>query len=100
MGGVHWHSRVGSPKKPQGQGFIAAASMKRDGKVIAARAMVTLPSSSGWRMTSRTLRWNSGSSSREQYAIVSEGDFAGARESTPTNEACIADGVVRRTKRT
>ena len=37
---------------------MAAASMKRAGKVMdsAARAMVTEPSSSGWRRTSRTLR--------------------------------------------
>ena len=43
---------------PQGQGFIAAANMNRDGNVteMAARAMVTDPSSRGWRMTSRTFR--------------------------------------------
>ena len=37
---------------------MAAASMKRDGKVteIAAREIVTAPSSSGWRITSRTFR--------------------------------------------
>ena len=32
MGGVHEHSRDLSLKYPQGQGFIAAASMKRAGK--------------------------------------------------------------------
>ena len=37
---------------------MAAASIKRAGKVsdIEARAIVTLPSSSGWRITSSTLR--------------------------------------------
>jgi len=30
---VQWHSWLGSPKYPQGHGFITAASMKRDGKV-------------------------------------------------------------------
>jgi hypothetical protein len=56
IGGVQWHSRVGSPKYPHGQGFIAAASMNREGKVTetAAREIVTAPSSSGWRITSKT----------------------------------------------
>ena len=41
--------------------------MKRAGNVteVAAREMVTEPSSSGWRITSSTLRWNSGNSSRK-----------------------------------
>jgi len=45
---------------------MAAASMKRVGYVSddAARAMVTWPSSNGWRRTSKTRRLNSGSSSR------------------------------------
>src|SRR5208283_846203 len=49
IGGVQWQSRVGSPKYPQGHGFIAAASINREGNVtdIAARAIVTEPSSSG-----------------------------------------------------
>jgi hypothetical protein len=49
MGGVHWQSRVRSLWNPQGQGFIAAANMKRAGKVsdIDARAIETVPSSSG-----------------------------------------------------
>jgi len=49
IGGVQWHSRVGSPKYPQGHGFIAAANMNREGNVtdIAARAIVTEPSSNG-----------------------------------------------------
>jgi hypothetical protein len=56
IGGVQWHSRVGSPKYTHGQGFIAAASMNREGKVTetAAREIVTAPSSSGWRITSKT----------------------------------------------
>jgi hypothetical protein len=41
--GLQEHSREVSPKKPQGQGFIAAASIKRAGKVseVLAREMVT-----------------------------------------------------------
>jgi hypothetical protein len=49
---------VGSPKYPQGHGFIAAASMNLEGNVTetAAREMVSAPSSSGWRITSSTFR--------------------------------------------
>jgi hypothetical protein len=49
IGGVQWHSLVGSPKYQHGQGFIAAASMNRAGKVTetAAREIVTAPSSNG-----------------------------------------------------
>jgi hypothetical protein len=44
MGGVHMHSRDLSLKYPHGQGFMAAASMKRAGKLsdMEARAMVTV----------------------------------------------------------
>ena len=50
---------------------MAAASIKRAGKVsdMAALAMVTWPSSSGWRITSSTLRGNSGSSSRNSTPL-------------------------------
>ena len=43
LGGVHLQSRVASLKWPHGQGFIAATSMKLDGKVsdMAARLIVT-----------------------------------------------------------
>src|SRR5205809_8121226 len=62
------HAQVwcGSPNQPQGHGFIAAASMNRAGyeRLIAARAIVTTPSSIGWRSTSSTFLRNSGSSSR------------------------------------
>jgi len=49
MGGVQWHPCPGSPKCPHGQGFIAAASINREGNVteIAALAIVTDPSSHG-----------------------------------------------------
>ncbi len=50
---------------------MAAASMKRAGKLseVAAREMVTIPSSSGCRNTSSALRWNSGSSSRKSTPL-------------------------------
>ena len=49
-----------------GQGFMAAISWKRAGNSArrAARAMVTVPLSSGWRKASSAARGNSGSSSR------------------------------------
>src|ERR1700731_2288438 len=58
----------GSPRWPQGQGFIAASSEKRAGKTSRARARTTLiePSSSGWRRASSVSRRNSGSSSRKR----------------------------------
>ena len=57
---------------------MAAASMKRAGNVsdIEARAIHTLPSSRGCRMTSSTLRGNSGSSSRNKTPLC-------ARETSP-----------------
>jgi hypothetical protein len=36
---------------------------------MVARAMVTIPSSMGWRSTSSTRRWNSGSSSRKRTPL-------------------------------
>ncbi len=65
------HSRDLSLKYPHGHGFIAAASINRAGKLklIAARAIVTCPSSSGWRSTSNTFRGNSGSSSRKSSPL-------------------------------
>ena len=50
---------------------MAATSMNREGKVMlmSARDMVTLPSSSGWRSTSRTFFLNSGSSSRNSTPL-------------------------------
>ena len=56
---------------PYSNRFIAATSMKLAGKhsVIAERAMVTVESSSGCRRISRTLRGNSGNSSRKSRPL-------------------------------
>src|SRR3989338_10601949 len=69
--GEQWHSFLGSVYQPQGQGFIAHTSMNLDGKRVdlAARATVTQWSSRGWRSDSRTLRLNSGSSSRNRTPL-------------------------------
>src|SRR5262249_16128931 len=52
--GVQAQCLSGWPRWPQGQGFIAPTSVRRAGKVtdMAARAIVTTPSSSGCRRTS------------------------------------------------
>src|SRR5208283_3677364 len=70
-GGVQEQARRGSDLYPQGQGFMAATRMKSAGNVelFIARLMVTLPSSSGWRRTSRVLRLNSGISSRKRTPL-------------------------------
>src|SRR6266852_4037357 len=77
---------------------MAAASMKRAGKVsdIAARAMHTVPSSSDWRMTSRTLRGNSGSSSRNSTPLWARGTSPGRGTAAPPIRPRIRDSVVRR----
>ena len=69
--GLQVHFRVGSPKYPQRQGFMAATIMKVQGKVTRplARVMVTLPSSMGWRRPSVTCLGNSGSSSRKSTPL-------------------------------
>jgi len=62
------HCLKGSPKYPQGQGFIAPTSMKLAGKLTLpwARLIVTTLSSSGWRSVSSKACPNSGSSSRKR----------------------------------
>ena len=68
---VQVQSFLGSPKCPHGQEFIEATSMKLHGKVsdIAAREIVTKPSSRGCLRTSRTCFLNSGSSSRKRTPL-------------------------------
>ena len=58
----------------QPHGFIAATNWKFAGKVVdpEARETVTSPSSSGWRSTSRTVRLNSGSSSRNRTPLCAK----------------------------
>jgi hypothetical protein len=66
--------------------------MKFDGNVVldSARAMVTVPSSSGWRSTSSVRRLNSGSSSRKSTPLwareISPGEGV---EPPPTRPALL-----------
>ena len=64
--GEQAHRPEGSPYQPHLQGFMAQTSINWQGydSVPATRAMVTRPSSRGWRSTSRVSCRNSGSSSR------------------------------------
>ena len=84
-----------------GAGVHGGDQHEARGKVsdMAARAMVTVPSSSGWRMTSSTLRGNSGSSSRNSTPLCARRDFAGPRDDAAADQAGIGDGVVRRAER-
>src|ERR1039458_521597 len=65
-----------------GQGFMAATSIKLEGmrRVIAERAMLSEPSSRGWRSISRTSRGDSGNSSRKSMPFWGG---LGAREKLP-----------------
>ena len=65
------HFLVGWPKKPQGQGFIAATRVNELGYVSepATREIVTFPSSKGWRRASITSLLNSGSSSKNKTPL-------------------------------
>ncbi len=61
---------------------MAAISMNRAGKtaVLAARAMVTVPSSSGWRSTSSDAPIELRHLVQEQDAVVGQADLAGPRD--------------------
>ena len=64
-------ARFGSMAYPQGQGFMAAPIMNLAGQVTVplARLIEISPSSMGSRKASRTLRLNSGSSSRNKTPL-------------------------------
>lgn len=103
MGHVHRHSRDLSLKWPQGQGLIAAANMNRAGRLsdMEARAMVTVWSSRGCRITSSTLRGNSGSSSKNKRPLCAS-DTSPVRGTIPSlistiaDQPCVRDAVMRR----
>src|SRR5256886_13394820 len=79
---------------------MAAASMKRAGyeRLIAARAIVTTPSSIGWRSTSSTFFRNSGSSSRNSTPPCARLTSPG-RERAAADQPRIRDRVVRGAER-
>ncbi len=84
-------ARRSSPRKPHGQGFIAATRTKRAGKtaVRAARAMLTRPSSSGCRSTSSTRRSNSGISSRNSTPLWASDISPGRGIAPPPTSATL-----------
>ena len=87
------HSTAGSPRPPHGQRFIVATSWNRAGKsaMPCARAMLTTPSSSGWRSASSAGRTNSGSSSSSRTPwcarLASPGRGPGPPPTTAATEA-------------
>ena len=72
--------------------------MKLAGNVVldSARAIVTVPSSSGCRSTSSVRRLNSGSSSRNSTPLCDSDDFAGRRHRAAADQPGVADRVMRR----
>ena len=83
--------------RPQGQGFVAATSMNREGYSITsrARATVTVKSSSGWRIASSACRPNSASSSRKRTPPWARETSPGRPEGPPEIELekLIADSL-------
>ncbi len=74
---------LGVSTVPARAGIHCSDQHERAGKVTASWAleMVTLPSSSGWRSTSRTFFRNSGSSSKKSTPLC-------AKETSPGRESC------------
>ena len=77
-------------------------SMKLAGKVVLfrARAIVTVPSSSGWRSTSSVWRLNSGNSSRNSTPLWASEISPGEGVEPPPTRPGVADRVVRRAEGT
>jgi hypothetical protein len=84
----------------QGQGFIAATSMKFAGNVTVdcARAMVTTRSSTGWRSTFSTCWPNSGSSSKKSTPrcarLISPGRGRRPPPTSPPSVSTVENAVL------
>ena len=86
-------SEAASPRKPHGQGFIDATSVKRAGNVSVpgAREIVTVPSSSGDAALRASERENSPSSSRKSTPYwASEISPGRGKAPPPTSETQLA----------
>jgi hypothetical protein len=72
--------------------------MKRAGKttVRAARATVTVPSSSGWRSTSRTRPAELEHLVEKEHAVMRETDLTRPRLRTTADQRGVRDRVMRR----
>ena len=98
---MHLHSRARSLKKPQGQGFIAAASMKRAGKRQRHRGARNRNRAVFQRLphhlqhVARKLR----QLVEKEHAVVRQRNFSGARYGAAADQSRVADGVVRRAER-
>jgi hypothetical protein len=87
--GETWQSRVASPKKPQVHGFIAAASMKREGDRDAALF-------EGLAHHFEDVALKLGKLVEEGDAVVSQRNVAGPRDGAAADESGVADRVMRR----
>ncbi len=72
---------------------MAATSMngERQVMVLAAREMVTRPSSNCWRSVWSTLRLNSGKFIEEQHSMLRHRDLAGRRIDIPAEQTRASD---------
>ena len=79
---------------------MAATSMNRAGKLrdMAARAMVTLPSSKRLAHDLENIAREFGQLVEEQHAVMGQRDFAGPRNHPSTDQAGVGNGVMRRTE--
>src|SRR5918998_1217061 len=93
-------ARRGSPWYPQGHGFMAAMRVKLAGKlsVPAARASVTMRSSSGWRSPSSLVAPNSGLVAEHAPPGGAHPLPPGGRQGPAADESHIAGGVMRGTE--
>ena len=83
-----------SPKYPHLHGFIDATSIRLQGyeRVALTLEMVTVPSSRGCRITSRTSRLNSGNSSRKRTPLC-ESDYSPGFGTEPPPDNPIGEMV-------
>ena len=99
--GVQRHARRSSPRNRTGTGSSRRPARTGRGRraVRAARAIVTRPSSSGWRSTSSTRRSNSGISSRNSTPLCASEISPGRGMAPPPTSATFEIGVMRRAER-
>ena len=99
-GGIARAVAASGAPRPHGHGLAAATSRKRHGSSTAyrARAIVTAPSSSGWRSASSAAR-ELAELVEEQHAVVGERHLAGARRRAAADQPGRRDRVVRGAER-
>ena len=95
------HGRAGSPKNPQGHGFIAATSTKRAGNTAVRAARATMMRAVFERLAQHFQRppVEFRQLVEEQHAVVGEADLAGPWHAAAADQGRVGDGVMRRAER-